>query len=180
MKTTILNLDDLTVISTKTFLIIEDEKPFNEFVVESLILMGFNGEFHQAFNLSEAKDLLEKKKIDFIICDWNLPDGEGFTLLKAIRKLKRFNETPFLMITGHDDVEYMLKSSKYGGSEYLVKPFETNDLREKIIDSWKHHLVKNEDYIKGLEREVKSLKENILGLEDENLRLKKLLQGLRK
>lgn len=180
MKTAILNLDDLTVNSTKSFLVIEDEKPFNEFVVEALVLMGFNGEFHQAYNLTQAKEFLETKKIDFIICDWNLPDGEGVTLLKAIRKLKRFNETPFLMMTGNDDVDYMLTSSKHGGSEYLVKPFGTEELRVKVIDSWKHHLVKSEEYIQGLEKEIKNLKKKITGLEDENNRMRKLLQGLGK
>lgn len=180
MKTSIINLEDLTVNSTKNFLVIEDEKDFNEYVVESLMLFGFNGEFSQAYSLRDAKHILETKKIDFIICDWNLPDGEGFTLLKAIRKLKKFNEIPFLMMTANDDVEHMLKSSRHGGSEYLVKPFDTEDLRMKIIESWKHHQVKTEDYVLGLEKEIKSLKSKIVGLEDENDRMRKLLQGLSK
>ena len=180
MKTSILNLDDLTVNSTKNFLIIEDEKDFNEYVVESLMLTGFNGEFNQAYCLKEAKNFLETKKIDFIICDWNLPDGEGFTLLKAIRKLRKFNDIPFLMMTANDDIDRMLKSSKFGGSEYLIKPFGTNELREKVIESWKHHLVKGEDYVQGLEMELKELKIKIETLEDENVRMKKLIQGLGK
>lgn len=180
MKTSILNLEDLTINSDKVFLIIEDEKLFNEYVVESLILLGFNGKFLQAYNLQEASEYLEKERVDFIICDWNLPDGEGFTLLKAVRKLKRFHETPFLMITANDDVDSMLKSSRYGSSEYLVKPFEVSELKDKIIGSWRHHMFKNEDHVEALKREIKNLKDKILTLEDENLRMKNLLKGLSK
>lgn len=177
-KTTYLTLNELTVESTKSFLIIEDNESFNEFVVECLMLLGFNGQFFQTYKLKEAKEIIEKNKIDFIICDWNLPDGEGFTLLKAIRKLKSFNEKPFLMMTGNDDVEYMLKNSEHGGSEFLVKPFEINHLKVKLVDSWKHHMIKNEDYIKSLEKEVKRLKSENFSILDENERLKKLLKGL--
>lgn len=180
LKTAILNLDDLTIDSNKNFLIIEDDQNLNECLSEYITLIGFNGEIFSAYSLEQAQNFLENSKIDFIVCDWNLPDGEGFALLKAVRKLKRFSYVPFLMVTGNDDVDYMLKSSKYGVSEYLVKPFQPEELRSKIIESWKHHLIKNESHAKDLEEKLLTLENKITNLEEENSKMRKLLQGLSK
>ncbi len=75
---------------------------------------------------------LIREEIQFIISDWGLPDGEGINLLSAIRKSPKYSKIPFMMITGKNDIESMLRASELKTSEYLVKPFSKEELLEKI------------------------------------------------
>ena len=153
------------------FLILDDEAIINDMLKDFLVSLGFTGEIHQVFKIEEAIKSLKELHIDYILSDWNLPDGNGVQLLKAVRSSKKYNDTPFLMISANDDVDSMLESSKLGVSEYLVKPFELDDFEKKLLEGYKYHLVKEEQFIlqlkervKFLEQENKMLKEEILNL----------------
>ncbi len=171
-----LNLNGMTVKVNQDFLILEDDNAINNLITDSLKLLGFDGEFYQTFNIEQAQKILKTKKIDYILSDWNLPDGQGVALLKAVRSTPRLKDTPFLMITGNDDVQSMMTSSKIGVSEYLVKPFQISDLERKLIEGWKYHLVKNENSIKQLEEKINLLEQKIIKLEKENSNLKKVIE----
>ena len=97
------------------FLIIDDEVILNDMLKDFLINLGFTGEIHQAYTIEEAKNELKTQHIDYILSDWNLPDGKGVHLLKAVRKSEKYQDTPFLMISANDDVESMLESSSFKG-----------------------------------------------------------------
>jgi len=105
--------------------------------VQYLEIIGFNVKFLTAATILEAKKHLKYEKIDYILSNWNLPDGHGISLLKAIRNSAKFRDLPFLMITDKDDIESMLTSSKVGSSEYLTKPFSLEEFQEKLINGWK-------------------------------------------
>jgi DNA-binding response OmpR family regulator len=139
-------LDGLKVDKNLNFLVLEDEDGINDMLAQSLELMGFSGEIYRTFNIQEAQTILKSKKVDYILSDWALPDGEGISLLKAVRSTKRLKDTPFIMITGKDDVQSMMESSKLGVSEYLVKPFDFDSLKEKLIEGLKSHQVKTDDF----------------------------------
>jgi two-component system chemotaxis response regulator CheY len=170
-----LDLDGMIVSSKQNFLILDDEGDVNEMIVDLLELIGFNGLFFQAYSIKDAKIILAKQRIDYILSDWNLPDGQGISLLKAIRKSPKFLNIPFLMITGNNDVESMMLSSKTGGSEYLVKPFDIDDLQTKLIEGWKFHAVKYEKYIKDIESKLEILELEVEKLKLENKQLKENL-----
>lgn len=172
MSGKILNLKGMTIKADQNFLILEDEVEINELIVENLSLMGFEGSFHQAYKIEEAQKVLKTKQIDYILSDWNLPDGQGITLLKAVRSTERLKETPFMMITGNSDIQSMMDSSKIGVSEYLVKPFQYDDFEKKIAEGYMYHLVKNENFIKDLENKVQFQNDKIELLEQENKRLR--------
>lgn len=172
MKDKILNLNGMVVNSNTHFLIIEDEKDISDSILEILDLIGFNGPIYQAFNIKMAKEYLQENKVEYILSDWNLPDGKGISLLKAIRSTKKYECLPFLMITANNDVDSMIISSKIGVSEYLVKPFTVNEFQSKLVEGWKYHLVKNEDFILTLKNKILELEQKIIYLEKENNKLK--------
>lgn len=172
MKPQTLDLEGMIVASQQNFLIIDDEGEINEMIVDLLEMMGFNGTFYQAYSLEDAKRILSQNKVDYILSDWNLPDGQGISLLKAIRKSPKFENIPFLMITGNNDVDSMVLSSKVGVSEYLTKPFDIDDLQNKLVEGWKYHLVKDEVFIKKLKEKIKILESKVQELEKENTALK--------
>ena len=166
-----LHISDLEVDSNQNFLILDDDWGVNEMLKEFLQIIGFSGELYQAYSIAEAKKVLNEEQIHYVLCDWDLPDGQGINLLEEIRHVEELKELPVLMITGHDDVESMISCSKQGASDYLVKPFTFEALKEKLVDGWNSHRVKNhstdEDYIQVLESERERLLDRNKKLEKE-------------
>ncbi len=118
------------------FLIIEDNTLLSELISEMLSSTGFTGEVYEASNMKEAIKNLDSLEIDYILSDWGLPDGEGINLLSAIRKSPKYSKIPFVMVTGKNDIDSMMKASELKTSEYLVKPFSKEELLEKIEKGW--------------------------------------------
>lgn len=163
-------LGDITVDSNQNFLIIDDEGEIVDIIIDALEHFGFNGKFLKAQSLSDAKDILMHDKVNYILCDWNLPDGQGIDLLRALKKIERYSEIPFIMVTGDCSVSSMLLSKESGSDDYLVKPFNENDLKLKLCEGWKNHILPKQ-------REVKKLKDRIRFLEEENKKLKSELKS---
>jgi PAS domain S-box-containing protein len=87
----------------------------------------------------DGKDGLEKFKnihIDLIITDLNMPNMSGAVMVRKIRKIN--NLIPTIVLTAHDENDYVLDSIKIGASSYLNKPLDVNKLFLAIYDSLDH------------------------------------------
>jgi two-component system chemotaxis response regulator CheY len=90
-------------------------------------------------NIVEAEDgvtalrVLKSQKIDFIISDWNMPNMTGIELLKAVRADDDMAKMPFLMVTAEALQDNVIAAVKAGVSNYIVKPFTSEILNEKIV-----------------------------------------------
>jgi two-component system chemotaxis response regulator CheY len=78
-----------------------------------------------------------QKPFDLIISDWHMPKMSGLELLKNIRSHIVLKETIFLMVTSSTEQSDILVAIKEGVSDYVVKPFNTNLIQEKIFKSLK-------------------------------------------
>ena len=89
-----------------------------------------------------------------IISDIRMPEMDGLTFLKEVKKLNKL--LPVILITGHGDIKLAVKSIKLGATNFLEKPFNPNELvnQVKVLSSQRQAVI--ESY-KGLE--VSSLKE---------------------
>lgn len=67
-----------------------------------------------------------------IISDWNMPKCTGLDLLKRVRADSRFGKTPLILVTAEAEQHQILEAAKAGVSQYLMKPFTSDSLREKI------------------------------------------------
>ena len=110
-----------------------------EAVVKQLKKMGFSGEIKEAENVAEALKIVETNQIQFIISDWNLPDGTGFEFLKSVRKMPNYIDTPFLMVTTENGIKEVIDAIKEGASNYLIKPWEESAFIEKLLYAWEKH-----------------------------------------
>jgi two-component system, chemotaxis family, chemotaxis protein CheY len=90
----------------------------------------------EATNGLEAIKALETNKIDIIISDWNMPNLNGEELLYEVRNNKEWNSIPFIMMTAHDERDYLVTAIQNGVSCYITKPFTPGELEDKIIKSW--------------------------------------------
>lgn len=84
-------------------LIIEDDKALNKGVAFALKREGY--EILSAYNKTEGKQMILNNKIDFLLLDINLPDGNGLDLCKEIREYVKF---PIVFFTANDTEEDMV------------------------------------------------------------------------
>lgn len=115
------------------FLVLDDMESMQVAVAKDIKRLGFKGGFYGAKTITEAKEALEKYKIDFIFTDWNLQDGEiGIDFLKHVRSSKLPAKFPVLVFTTEDEISNILEAIEAGASGYVVKPWTAEDLKEKI------------------------------------------------
>ncbi len=117
-------------------LIIDDMSTMRKILKNMLKQLGFT-------NLDEADDgasALPKieeahehgRPYEFIISDWNMPQMSGLDLLKKIRADEKYKGLPFLMVTAEAEQGNVVIAVKAGVSNFVVKPFSAQVLREKI------------------------------------------------
>ncbi|MCP4691986.1 MAG: response regulator [Desulfobacterales bacterium] len=119
-----------------TILLVEDAAIMRKIETKTLKALGFD-------NIIEAKDgnfaiehLQGDTKIDLIISDWNMPNKDGFELLVWVRDFEKYKNIPFLMATGQGDKKQENKAVEAGVSAFVAKPFNENELREKIDEAF--------------------------------------------
>lgn len=118
------------------FLVVDDFMMVRDMVKKALSAKGYNN-IIAAKNGVEALSILndyynKKEPIDFIISDWNMPIMKGIDLLKACRSDTKFKTVPFLMVTAERDQVQIIEAAKAGVSDYIIKPFSSVTLLQKI------------------------------------------------
>ncbi len=134
-----MEVNKVTMPENISFLNLDDIESIRLMVTKQLRSIGFQGEIIDAADVASAKAAIEASNIDFIISDWNLPDGTGFDFLKEVRANPKYKDTPFLMITTEDAVTNILEAINEGASNYLVKPWKPEEFNEKLSYSWLKH-----------------------------------------
>jgi len=80
-----------------------------------------------------AWDIIQKGNIDLILSDHKMPRMSGEELLRLVRQNPDFKNLPFIMITAESFQENVMAAVKLGVSNYIVKPFSSQQLLEKIL-----------------------------------------------
>ena len=109
-------------------LIVEDEKTVAGQLKELLEQEQYSCDV--AYSYKDALELSDEKRYDLILLDWNLPDGDGLSLLKLLREEE--NSTPVLMLSANSEVDDRVKVLDAGGDDYLCKPYSNIELLARI------------------------------------------------
>jgi two-component system chemotaxis response regulator CheY len=113
------------------FLIVDDFSTMRRIVRGLLKEMGCN-------NAEEAEDgtvalhMLKANKFDFVVSDINMPNMNGFELLKAVKADEMLRHIPVLMVTAEARKEDIVLAAQNGAAGYIVKPFTKATLEEKV------------------------------------------------
>lgn len=107
-----------------TILIVEDEKGISELLKRTLNMSGYHS--FQAFTGLEAIRLVKKENVDLVLLDINLPDINGFKVLKEM------GDIPVIYLTARDEIPDKVKGLSQGAEDYIVKPFDINELLARI------------------------------------------------
>lgn len=116
-----------------------------------------------ATNGSIALRILLQQKIDLIISDINMPEGDGFMLLKKIKENNNISHTPIILLTSHIEFQSRIKGWQYGADGFIEKPFYIEELRT-LCDN----LISNRSLLKGKFNGIKELETKITPIEIES------------
>jgi len=130
-------------IKDKKILLVEDEPELLRMLETILKKDGF----HQIFGAStacEALSLTAKCRPDAAVLDVMLPDGDGFTLLSEIKKVR---DIPILFLTARGEAEDKILGLGLGADDYIVKPFHPREFTLRLSAVLKRtyaSIIKNE------------------------------------
>ena len=117
---------------TLKFLIVDDFPTMRRIVKTLLKQLGYS-DFIEAEDGAKGYAVLQQVyDIDMIISDWNMPNMTGLEFLKTVRADPKVKHLPFLMVTAEAEKENIVEAVKSGVSNYIVKPFTGQILREKL------------------------------------------------
>ncbi|MHC4956065.1 MAG: response regulator transcription factor [Planctomycetota bacterium] len=108
-------------------LIVEDEAPIREGLVERLAREGFRAT--GAATLADGMDRLEMRP-DLVVLDRRLPDGEGLDLLRELRE--RGLRTPVIVLSARGQPEDRVEGLEDGADDYVTKPFNLRELVARV------------------------------------------------
>ncbi len=107
-------------------LIIEDEAAIRRVLSKILLEEDEKYQIEEAVDGQEGLDKIKKDDYDLVLCDIKMPKFDGIEVLEAVKKIKP--ETPFIMISGHGDLETAVNSMRLGAFDYISKPPDLNRL----------------------------------------------------
>ncbi len=119
-------------------LIIEDEEPIRRVLVRILTDEDPSFEIHEASDGKKGLDLIKNDSYDLVLCDIKMPKVDGIELLQRTRKTN--STVPFIMLTGHGNIETAVESMKLGAYDFISKPPDLN----RLINSVRNALEKKE------------------------------------
>lgn len=107
-------------------LIIEDEAAIRRVLSKILLEEDEKYQIEEATDGLEGLEKIKKEDFDLVLCDIKMPKFDGIEVLEATKKIKP--ETPFIMISGHGDLETAVNSMRLGAFDYISKPPDLNRL----------------------------------------------------
>lgn len=109
-------------------LIVEDDTAFGAMLQKWAEKNGFEAVLTS--RTAQAKEVLATQKIDLVVTDLRLPDGDGIMLLTWIKEQK--TRPPVIIMTGYAEVQSAVSAIKLGAFDYLEKPVNPQILKQKI------------------------------------------------
>lgn len=105
-------------------LFVEDDVVLNAMVSDALGMLGFK--LTTAKNGEEGLKLFESKVFDVVLSDINMPIMDGLAMSQAIREINK--QVPIVLLSAHNEADYLLQSISLGINGYLVKPAAVKEI----------------------------------------------------
>ena len=116
--------------SNKRLLLVEDELPLITLLQYNLSAAGYSIDI--ATDGNQAIDKALETKPDLILLDWMLPERTGISVCRTLRKHPTLASCPIIMVTARSDEADIQRGLAAGVDDYLIKPFQINELMDKI------------------------------------------------
>lgn len=151
-------------------LLIEDEEPIRRVMVKILVEENKTYSVTEAINGKEGFEALCKKSFDLVLCDIKMPKMDGIEVLQQARK--KSIQVPFIMLTGHGNLETAVEAMKLGAYDFIPKPPDLNRLLTAVRNALQVKTLVGEN--KALKRKV-AKKYEMIGESDSLLEIHALI-----
>lgn len=151
-------------------LLIEDEEPIRRVLARILSEEDAQYKITEAVDGKKGFDLLKKESFDLVLCDIKMPKMDGIEVLQKAKNSKI--NTPFIMLTGHGNVDTAVEAMKLGAYDFISKPPDLNRLLTSV-----RHALENK-YLRSENKKLKSKvaqKFKIIGLSKPIIEMKEMI-----
>lgn len=113
-------------------LLVDDSKTMRNIQKAVLAQLGHT-DVQEACDGQDALSKVGAVKPDLILVDWNMPNMDGLTFVKAYRQMNK--QTPMIMVTTEAEKSRVIEAIKAGVNNYVVKPFTPDLLSQRITET---------------------------------------------
>ena len=110
-------------------LVVDDSGTMRKIITRALNAVGYT-DVVEAGDGVEGLAVFQREAVDLVMTDWNMPNKNGLELCRDIRAINA--EVPIFMVTTEAEKSRVLEAISAGVTDYLVKPFTAESLREKL------------------------------------------------
>ncbi len=110
-------------------LVVDDSATMRKIIIRALNASGFT-DICEAGDGAEGLQAFQRQPFALVMTDWNMPNKSGIELASEIRATG--SKVPIFMVTTEGEKGRVLEAIKVGVTDYLVKPFTSEALREKL------------------------------------------------
>jgi putative nucleotidyltransferase with HDIG domain len=141
-----------TLVDTAHILVVDDEEAIREVVSTMLESRGYH--CIALSNGRAAQEFVRKQTPDLVLSDMIMPEMDGIQLLDWLRGFDP--EIPVIMVTAIHDISTALQAIRRGAYDYILKPFEKDQLFHAVGRAWQHRqlVTENKNYQINLQQEV--------------------------
>jgi len=115
-------------------LIVDDSSVMRKIVERSLRQAGVNiAQVLEAGNGAEALGVVQRAKVDLILCDINMPVMDGLEFVKQLPGIENARAVPVVMITTEGSENHVVQALSSGARGYIRKPFTPDQVKEHVL-----------------------------------------------
>jgi DNA-binding NarL/FixJ family response regulator len=154
-----------------TILFVDDDPVFIEILKVSMMDLDYDVIY--SYSAQEALSIMEKQSVHVVVTDIRMPEMNGFELLRIIKQ--KYPHTPVVALTSDDDLKNATEFMRQGGSNYLKKSSDHDELDMVLNSAIKHWSLLDELRLSNqtLEKNNKALKNTVLKQRETYFQLKK-------
>ncbi len=141
---------------SQKILVIDDEDDYRSMIAVTLTMMGYH--VIEASNGLNGLAAVKAHHPDLVLCDINMPEMDGYTLLGTLKEDPECAAIPFIFLTGNTAKTEMRQGMQLGADDYLTKPFTSDEL----ITAIKTRLVRKKSLQEYYENQFEDIKTSIV------------------
>ena len=115
----------------KTVLVVDDSSTVRKFVAAALNITGFR--VITAVDGIEAMELMPAEKFDLIITDLNMPEMDGFELIRTLQETLEYHDIPIIVLSSYTDLKNKDLALEMGAVAFLEKPLSTEAIQREVF-----------------------------------------------
>lgn len=121
-------------------LIVDDEKAILSYL--ATVLAGDGHKVLTAGGGAEALEIIREEDIDLVLCDLMMPDINGLQVMEQVREQRP--DASIVMVTAYGSLRSAVSAMRLGAADYILKPFDEEELRFRVNNALEKHLLKKE------------------------------------